>query len=346
MNDREHEIRLVSEGSSSDDASIARLLRLAGHRPEVPAFDAAKVKRAARAEWQRAVKADRRRSYLLRGGAGLLAAAALVLLVLNTGVLRPGLPGSRAMVATVERVNGPARAVAGVPVPGALVAQQTLQPGTVVETPGGARAALRLAGGASIRLDQDTRVRILSRHQLFLESGAVYADSGPDTGAGSGLEIHTALGVARDVGTQFQVRLDGEKPLAVLVREGRVVLDREAAEPHTVGAGSELAVNDDGAVEESPIPRFGPLWDWMLDVVPALEVRNPTIDDILRWAEDECGWQLIYVDRALEALAANEPLHGSVAGMTPVEAAEVAVVALGLGYRLEDGVFRVLPATP
>ncbi len=341
MNDREHEITLAGDRSSSDDAAVARLLRLAGHRPEVPAFDAAKVKRAARAEWRRAARAERRRSYLLRGGAGLLAAAALVLLVLNTGVLRPGLPGSRETVATVERVIGPARAVAGVPEPGALVAEQTVLSGTVVETPAGTLAAFRLADGTSIRLDAGTRLRFLSGHQLALERGNLYADSGTEQ-----IEIHTALGVARDVGTQFQVRLDGEKPLAVLVREGRVILDREAGEPQTVRAGFELAVAGDGSVAQRKIEHYGPLWDWTLDVVPAFAAEAPRVDEVLRWSARENGWQLRYADPALAALAAGETLYGSVAGMNPTEAAKVAVDALGLSHRLEDGVFLVEPAAP
>lgn len=340
--------RLVSDRSTSDDATVARLLRLAGHRPDVPTRDAEIVKRAARGEWMRTVKAERRRTFFYRGTAGLLAAAALVLLVLNVDI---GRTSSLEPIATVEMATGLVRASAEQGSPADLVSGETLLPGTVVETGplgGGvasapARVAFRLADGTSLRLDAGTRVRLLSGNSLSLDHGALYADSGPNAPASAhSLEIHTPFGIARDIGTQFEVRLDdSSNGLEVRVREGEVILDREDHASHTVGAGFELAVLPDGSVAQTPISPFGPEWDWTLGALPPFDAAGKPLHDLLTWAARESGWRLRWADPALAAEFSSITVHGSIDDMTPEEAAGVFLSASGLAYRLEDGVFLV-----
>ncbi len=355
MNDSNNGPRLPGDHASSDDAAVARLLRLAGHRPAVPAADTEIVRQAARARWLRAVRAQARRRFLYRGAGGLLAAAALVLLVLNTGLLDPGRRVSGEPIATVEMVTGQVRASVGEQRLADLVLDEALLAGTTVETDPQsagsgvvpARLAFRLAG-TSVRLDTGTRVRILSGNRLVLEYGAVYADSGPGAPAsGSALEIHTPLGVASDVGTQFEVRFDPlGNELKVRVREGKVILDRDDDGSHEVHAGFELAVLADGKVEQDLIPRFGPEWQWTLAVLPPFEAESPLVTDVLEWAVRESGWRLSYSDPAFEQQAAV-PLPGaSIAGLTPEEAVDIALMACDLSHRLEDGVLSVAPAGP
>ncbi len=351
MKDSDNGPRRVSDRSDSDDATVARLLRLAGHRPAVPARDAEMVKQAARAEWQRTARAQRRRIFYARGTGGLLAAAALVLLTLNTDLLRRVWPGPGGPVATVEMATGQVRAAAGEGGLADLALGATLLPGTTVETGASgagvvpARVAFRLADGTSIRLDKGTRVRVLSGSVLALDRGALYADSGPVAPAsGRALEIRTPIGIARDVGTQFLVRLDDPAhDLEVQVREGKVILNRDGEAAETVESGIQLAVLPDGSVERTDLPRFGGPWDWLLAVVPPFQVENASVNDVLEWAARESGWQVSYADSSLERQAAV-PLEGSIAGMTPEEAAIVALMASDLDYRLEDGVFQVQPA--
>ena len=282
-----------------------------------------------------------------------MAAAALALVVLNTDLLRFGGPGSVEPVATVETATGRVSASDGKD--GSVLALlwpgDVLQPGAVVQTAASlasgtvpARVDFRLAGGMSVRLDAGTRVRILSAGVLALEHGAVYADSGPGAAAGGPtIEIRTRLGVARDVGTQFAVRLDGgAKPLEVQVREGEVILEREG-DSHTVRAGFELAVLDDGSVEQQPIARSGDPWDWAVAALPAFDVGGRTLRELLIWAARVSDWQLRFADPALAAQTAGITLNGSIDGLTPEEAAATSLMGsgLGLGYRLEDGVFLV-----
>ena len=205
-----------------------------------------------------------------------------------------------------------------------------------------ARVAFRLTDGTSIRLDVDTRVRLLSGSVLALDRGGLYADSGPVAQAsGRSLEIHTPLGVARDIGTQFLVRLDDPThELEVQVREGQVILERDDAPSATVEAGFELAVLADGSLVQTEIPRAGGPWDWMLAVMPPFEVENPTVDDVLQWAARESGWQVRYADARLEQRAAVT-LEGSITGLAPEDAVTLALMAGGLGYSLADGEFLV-----
>ncbi len=348
MKDKYNGPRRVSDRSDSDDATVAKLLRLAGHRPAVPARDAEIVKQAARAEWLRTVKAERRRAFYTRGASGLLAAAALVLVTLNTDLLNRVWPGSGEPVATVEMATGKVTAAAGNGGLADLVLNATLMPGTTVETAASgagtvpARVAFRLAGGTSIRLDKGTRVRVISGSVLALESGALYADSGPDAAASGGsLEIHTTFGIARDIGTQFIVRLDDPAhDLEIQVREGQVILDRDGESSEAVATGIQLAVLPDGSVERMDLPTFGGPWNWMLAVLPPLEAESPSVRDVLEWAARESGWQLAYANDQLKGQAAVT-LEGSVAGMSPEDAVFIALTAGALDYRLEDGVFRV-----
>ncbi len=358
MNDSDNRPRRLSHASGSkprsdpDDAAVARLLRLAGQRPAVPARDAEIVKWAARAEWLRAVRAERRRAFITRGAGGLLAAAALVALVLGTGLLRLGRPGSGPPVATVETATGRVTATQGGAGPDDLAAGATLRSGAVVETGPrqsgavAARAAFRLADGTSIRLDAGSRVRLLSDTALALDRGALFADSGP--ASGRSLEIHTPLGVARDVGTQFIVRLDAAgSDLTVQVREGEVRLDPGDGHPQAVTAGWQLAVLADGTVARRELARSGGPWDWVLDVRPPFDADGRTLDEVLTWAARESGWQLRYADPAVAARAAATVVHGPTDGMTPEDVAATFLLGSGgLGYRLEAGTFVVEPAAP
>ncbi len=354
MNDHENGLRLLSDSPDPDDSAVVeRLLRLAGHRPEVPALDAEIVKQAARAQWRQTVKAQRRRSYLLRGGGGLLAAAAGVLLALSLGLLNPRGPGAGESVATVEKMTGRALASSEATGSAALTMNGTLTAGTVVETEpsrAGAvssRVALRLAGGASIRLDVDSRARLLSGNALFLERGALYADSGTPA-AGPSLEIQTSLGVVSDIGTQFIVRLDPPgAPLTVPVREGKVILAL-AGESHEAIAGQQLTVQEDGSVETIDIPCSGSLWDWVVEVRPPFDFAGKTFGEVLAWAAREQGWRIVYADTSIQPRVESMVVDGHAEGLTPEEVVANSLLGSGLPvtYRLEYGVFTIERQAP
>jgi FecR protein len=317
---------------------IGRLLDFAGPRPEAPADLLAEVKRRAHPVWRAKVEAHAR-ARRRRDRVRWLAAAAVLVLAAGIVYWQRGRGAAAAATARVETALDADRLGTG-----RLAVGDLLAPGSEVETAAGGYAALRLAGGASLRLDAATRLRLESPAVLALQRGAVYLDSGP--GRDGGIEVRTPLGVARDVGTQFEVRL-GEGELRLRVREGEVALEVDATS-HLVRAGGFLAVTGDGtvAIEDADAAGYGPAWRWVLDAAPSFDPEGRTLGELLDWVARETGWQLRFADPALAQEARSARLHGSLAGLPPDQAAELVLPSSGLAYRLDGGTLIIERATP
>ncbi len=228
-----------------------------------------------------------------------------------------------------------------------LAGGEPIYAGTVIDTAAanraaGGRAAVRLAGGQSVRLDTSSRVRFASRSDLVLERGAVYVDS-----AGcANIEVRTSLGVVRDVGTQFEVRLlddaNAQPSLRVRVREGSIMLEREAGSDHAL-AGEELSARPGTAVVRGRVSASGPHWDWVIDTAPTPEIAGRPLGDFLDWVAREGGWEIRFADQDTARIASATVLHGDVANLTLTEASSMVLHGSGLDYRLENGAFVVGP---
>src|SRR5712691_3592529 len=191
---------------------IARLLREAGPRPPVPAESRARIRSAVRVGWRKSLEGPRRSAILI-----VVEVAAALLIALGAGFwLRERLRVGGVAIGSVLRAEGRVELsdgrVAG--------AGSALAAGIGLTTGPDGRAALRLNGGPSVRLDSATDLRLISACVLDLRHGAVYVDtvsrsSESEAARGSGssdaagvtslIEIRTALGLVRDVGTQFEV---------------------------------------------------------------------------------------------------------------------------------------------
>jgi ferric-dicitrate binding protein FerR (iron transport regulator) len=205
------------------DDPIGRLVRLVGPRPGVAAERERRVKAAVRAAWRGEVRRRSRRRALWAVGA--LAAAAALALTIGRAPRERLTPRPVPPVATVATVAA-AVGVAG------LAAGDAVSRDATLDTGEDGSVALRLAGGAAVRLDARTRLVLRSPSALELAGGALYVDSG---GAGGAVEIRTAFGVARDVGTRFEVRV-GAASVRLRVREGEVLLEHGGT-AHAAGAG-------------------------------------------------------------------------------------------------------------
>lgn len=325
-----------SERLEAADQDVADLLRLAGARTAPAADRERRVKSAVMREWQTAVAARRRRRVTT---AVLLAAAAAALLAVWVGRPDGGVTPVRVAFGRVERVQGDGARVRGAEAP--MTVDATLWVGDDVETNEAARLGLRLATGLSLRLDHDTRVRLVSDDTVELVTGAIYVDSEAGTAP---IVIETSLATVREVGTQFEVRLAGRR-LSVRVRSGLVDVmrgrDVEPARP-----GTELTVGPAG-LSRRTIQPFGPEWDWVTAVGPAFDAEGQPLSALLEHLCREQGWALTWADRRLQLDASGIILHGSLAGTTPDEQLAIALSASGLGHRLVNGelvVFR--PGAP
>jgi ferric-dicitrate binding protein FerR (iron transport regulator) len=192
-----------------------------------------------------------------------------------------------------------------------------------------------LNDGTSVRLDTGSRARFLSASIVELAAGAIYVDT---SASSRGLEVRTPLGTARDVGTQFEVRLH-EQSLHVRVRTGAVEL-RHAGGTVPARAGTELILAGTHATSRSLGPA-APEWAWAAGIVPSFTIEGRPLAAFLEHLAREQGWTLRYADPALAGRASEIVLHGSIDGLQPTDQLAVALTSSGLAHRLEDGQLTV-----
>ncbi len=323
---------------------IGRLLRLAGPRPAAPHEREARVKTTVHTEWLAAIRVRRRRKWMIGGGFGLAAAAALLAMVglVYQPTLAPE-PVFEGEVGFFETVSGTVRLHEDSGGERPVRVGDVIEAGSVIDTGVLGRAAVRLASGHSLRLDRNTRLRGLSDSAVTLESGALYLDSG-DAPIDRSAEIRTAFGVVYDVGTLFEVRLDREQ-IRVRVREGAINLDRDG-QRYDAEAGIELTVDAGGVLTRRSVPIFGPEWDWILAVAPTFELEGSTLDVFLEWVNRETGWSARFLDPRSEAAAPGVVLHGSVEGMRPDQALAAVLPTCGLVHRVDGGILVIQAEGP
>ena len=332
------DIREPWSGDADEDPT-AQLLRLAGPRSPVPAARTARVRAAVQARWQHGT---RRRAIRRR----IVAASAFVAATAVAGLVvgRFGLAGSRGVpgdpVAVVERVSGrPLRVIDSRDgrLAAALTREDPIRVGEWIETDARASVALRFPDGTSVRLDAGSRARPVASSTIELLAGAVYVDTGRESG---GFEVRTASATARDIGTQFEVRLV-EGAVRLRVRTGVVELS-DRTRSVSGRAGTEITLTASGAVSR-PIASYGSEWDWTARVSPPLHIEGMSLARFLDRLGREHGWAVRFADAALAREASNIVLHGSVDGLPPHDAVDVAITTSGLRHRLENGELVVLP---
>jgi len=336
--------------AGDDDHEVGALLDTAGSRPEIPREDLDAITTAARAAWRRQVEEVARRRALRTRTTVRAAAGVAALLVAALGALwwwsgsRSGGPGP--VIAHVEAVSGSVRfdpagggateVAEGLPLgPGAEI--ETAATG---EAPG--RLSLRLAGGATVRMDAGTRLRIASANALELRRGAVYLDTGTvdaSSALGAGrIEVRSPVGTASDVGTRFAVRLlePRASALRVRVRDGAVLVARRGVS-YRADAGDELVLHGDGTVERRSAPAWGDDWSWVLAAAPRFDLEGRALTELLDWVARETGWSVRFEDERLATSAEEITLHGSLGDLRPDQAPFAVLPGAGLEGELDGG---------
>lgn len=314
---------------SSDDkmlngeAQIAALLRLAGRRPAVPDAMQARIRATVHDVWRGNVR--RTRSVRVIQWTSLATAACLVVVFL----LRVPAPthsqpaNAPRLVATVDLMSG--AALLG---PARLASASQIFTGATIETSPDATLALRWSRRGSLRVAGDSAVRFESQGQLALDRGAVYFDS---SAAGQSVSIRTPFGIVRDVGTQFEVRLERDS-MRVRVREGAVDL-RHGKTRERATADTELAVSRNGVIERRAISRSGPEWEWVVKAAPPIALTG-SARDVLGAVAREKGLTLAFADSRAQQLAATTSLHSTVP-VSPDEALVALNAATPLVCRID-----------
>ncbi len=322
-----------------DEETMARLLRLAGSRPEVPpdvesrvydrvlsawqestrAPDDARVYQFVRREWQKKARLDaaRRWAVPVAMAASLLLALALVLQP------APDMPAKIA-VGTIARVAGDSSQWD----PG-----RSVYPGDSVTTGAGQQLSVALGNAVSLRLDENSTLVVEAAGEFRLEHGQVYADTGDFVYRDKSLRIDTPFGVVTDIGTQFAVALASDR-MDVAVREGRVDIDARAGLLVAV-AGERLQVRQDGATVDT-LEASDSYWDWATRLAPAFDIEGKSLLEFLRWAARETGRELVFESNDVRMSAMRVDLHGSVADFDPQQALESVLAGTRFDYRIES----------
>ena len=334
-----------SPTDTADEDHTVRLLRLAGPRLPVSDERTVRVRAAVYPRWRAANRRRAIRRRVLTGAAILTAAAVLVVMVGRAlRVDRPGTAiGTSEVVAVVERIDGTPRRVtdnlSASPTRGlslnSLALNDAVRTSEWIETDASARVALRFSNGASVRLDVGSRARPLSTSVIELSSGAVYVDTGRSS---AHFDVRTPLATAHDVGTQFEVRLI-DLTLRLRVRTGIVEL-RSGARSVSGRGGMEVTFSAAGTASR-PIAPHGSEWQWTSNLAPPLEIEGMALSTFLERIAHEHGWELRYADAALAREASAIVLHGSVNGLSPRDALNVALTTSGLHHRFDNGELTV-----
>ena len=327
--------------AAEEDLAVAILL---GAAATADAADVARIRAAVRAAWRERLAADRRRRRLLVAGALAAAAAVAIAVALVLPASRPASlapPAATAAVAgAVERVipvalDAHADAVftrGGQP----LAAGAAVRVGDALATSRETLAALRL-GSASVRLDAGTRLTVTGPRRLRLDAGALYVDSPPAADGGSPpVEIATPHGAARELGTRFEVRVDGERT-RVRVREGAVQWRRSGEATQRLGVAQQLEAAAEGGVTVRAAPVSGGDWDWVARAAPTPPLEGARLGDLLDWVGRETGAEVVFVPAASAEAARAIVLHGPLEDLDPVEAVELVLPACGLRGHFTGG---------
>jgi ferric-dicitrate binding protein FerR (iron transport regulator) len=205
--------------------------------------------------------------------------------------------------------------------------------GMTIDTGNDQGMSFLLARNESVRLDENSTIRVDAGDQFTLLRGRVYADTGEFVYRDGGLRIDTALGAVTDIGTQFAVSIQSDL-LDVAVREGRVDV-RQDAHKYIAMSGERLTLKQQGEIAVNPLAQTDGYWQWATALAPAFEIEDKSLLDFLKWAARESGRLLFFEDSELRMAAMRTDLHGSIADFSPLEAIESVLATTAFRYRVE-----------
>lgn len=329
------------ERLENDDASLANLMKLAGERPEIPLSVESRVYHRVQKEWRSATvepsaekvyeevhKSWRRNT--LRGAmlrwvvpAGVAATVAITMIFVS----QPD-PVPLTVAATVSRVVGSG------PISSEYAQGAPVHAGEVISTGSDEGLSLLLARSESLRIDENTRIRVDAADRFTLLAGRIYADTGQFVYRNGGLIIDTAFGVVTDVGTQFSVAAIDES-LDVAVREGRVDV-RGQLDTYAARMGERLTLVQGEGASVTNLDTHDNYWDWVVELTPTFDMTNKSLLDFLKWAARETGRELQFESNESRMFAMRTDVHGSTAGLTPEEALEAVLATTTVRYQIED----------
>jgi len=319
----------------SGEMEDERVLRTGLQVNPLSAEAMSRIRAATEAEWRANVEQPARRWFPYAAAASLFALAILAGLLFMRQLGRPE-PGE--LAAHLVRFEAP-----GVVEVHLLSSDSSLTEGAVLRSgrtySAIGQALVDLEGGGNLRVASGSEFEILAKNDFRLKSGELYVDIPPGTHGDSAFIARTAAGEFRHAGTQYALAVvQGETRLRV--REGAVHWLAAGSES-TVPAGTEVMFSDSTKAVERPIGTSGNAWDWTAKTTPDFEIDNRPLEDFLAWVARESGRKLVLADDEARQEVATIRMHGSVRGLTPMQALSAVMATTELRYDLPDGQIRV-----
>jgi ferric-dicitrate binding protein FerR (iron transport regulator) len=324
-----------NQGKPGQDA-LETLFQNATLRERPSEADERAVRQALHTQWreQTAQHKARRRAMSLAAAASL----ALAMLIAYSLGNSPGAPAPVRQLATIEKLSGMVRIRSSssgqVRV---LDATSVLDSShTILSGPGG-RIAIRWLNGESIRIDQNSELKLASAAELELLAGRVYLDTDDSTPAAE-LGIRTPAGLVRHLGTRYMTRVDAGG-VEVSVRDGKIQMNTIGGET-IAGEGQRLSVSAHGGLSIEPTQVFGPEWRWVEEITPQFSSDGRSMTDLIHWAAHESGLGVAFASPAAEKLANETLLRGQV-DMEPIRALNVMLQTSDLESEINAGIIHV-----
>ena len=314
-----------SNQTEAGNDTLTTLLNLAGPSAEIESDVEQRVYANVRREWSR----SKLRSQPLRWALPF-ALAASVLIVF-------GLKGSD--VVPQARSVGSVMVAAAQPGAEALTVGDSVYAGDVLDTSKGHGMSLALQGDISLRMDSATLLKVDSANEFTLMAGRIYIDTGDRIYADRHVTVHTASGSATDVGTQFSVLFDNAD-MSVAVREGRVDL-KEGGQTHTAKQGDKVTVRPGRIARFEIVPVVGESWDWAVALAPMFDIEGQSLLDFLKWVSRETGMGLRIQSDEVRMETMQSRLHGSVDGMTPIDALDAVLATTHFKYSIDGNTITI-----
>jgi ferric-dicitrate binding protein FerR (iron transport regulator) len=316
-----------------DKDVVESLIRSAGRRAQPPEEAYRQVFAAASDAFRR--KTARRRDRMWLAWASV--AAAFVIAVAVVLDREPTAARGDALAQLARAIGGVEIAFDDAWQPLAA-SRSPLTAGVKLRTLAHGRAALALSSGESFRLAGGTEVILDAPGRVYVQRGTIYVDSGADA-HGPPIEIVTPAGTARNLGTQFELRVAGAA-LRLRVREGSVVIDR-GGRSLTGAAGEEIEIDRLGGVSRNPIAPDDAAWQWAESIAPVPDVDGKPAAILISWAARETGRRLRYASPAVQQRAASVILHGNIRHLPPLTALEAMLATTDLTVVLRGDTMEI-----
>ena len=203
-------------------------------------------------------------------------------------------------------------------------------------------ALVTLESGGNLRLARASSVQVLAANAVQLKRGELYVDIPPQAHRAGDFVVITPEGEFRHMGTQFAVAIV-KGGTRVRVREGSIQWNGSKSSS-LVSAGNEAVIDHDQKISRESIATTGREWAWVESLAPEMDIEGRPLIEFLTWFARESGRKLVLTDDAVRKQVNTVKMHGSIRGLTALEALSAVMAATSLQYQLPEGVIRVSSA--